>query len=274
MPYSDSLSLLLARHAVAAYQRPDDFWQWAIDQNYEGAVSIERGSTQIGIAYSEERIVIAARGSSQLGDWFENALSFRVPWRALFPFGTVHFGFQLQARRIVEEFRQTICRLHRRYPKAEVYVTGHSLGGALCPFIARLLDLESIRATAVYTFESPRIGNEAFARWFDGRYGNETYRVVAVRNGVVDLVPRIPPSSWGYWHVGQPIMIRDGYRYPEESSPEAWEKLRKQHPVKALAHWRIFSRLSMGVQAHFGAKLVRDLEEIVKRSSNVAELIS
>ena len=97
MRYDPHLSLDLAEHASVVYRLPHQFARWALERGYAGSTVIERGATQVGVAYSESRIVVACRGSSERLDWIENMLAFRVPWLRIFPVGSVHVGFRRQA---------------------------------------------------------------------------------------------------------------------------------------------------------------------------------
>lgn len=257
LSYSPSLALYLAEHATAVYFIPHQFHRWALDRHI-GATVIERGSTQVGIAYGPEAIVVAARGSESIGDWGENLAAWRGRWDVI-PSGAVHVGFRRQAKRVAAELLETVSALRSRYQEAPVYITGHSLGGALASLLAPLLSRVNVQPSAIYTFESPRPGNREFSAWYDRTYGNRSFRVVCIRKGVADLVTRIPPSAWGWWHVGRPIMLRDGRVYESE---RAWEEARASHPVKALAQWRIISRLAVGVQAHAAAALTEELRAI------------
>ncbi|HEX7833258.1 MAG TPA: hypothetical protein VF787_26615, partial [Thermoanaerobaculia bacterium] len=174
------LAVTLLDHAQAVYRSADDFEAWALAGS-DGAHILSFRSTQVGITYSATRIVIAARGSSQFGDWGENILALRVPWRRYFPEGLVHLGFVLQARRVATKLVRLLRAVRAKYPGAPIYIAGHSLGGALALLLRRILDVEGIPVRATYTFEGPRVGNTAFAAWFDRWYGRDTFRVVAIR---------------------------------------------------------------------------------------------
>lgn len=52
------------------------------------------------------------------------------------------------------------------YPSSKVYLTGHSLGGALSVLIAAEL-YEDFDLGEVYTFGEPRVGNKQMASWLD-----------------------------------------------------------------------------------------------------------
>lgn len=66
----------------------------------------------------------------------------------------------------------------------KLYITGHSLGGALALIAAK--DLNSDNIAACYTFGSPRVGNEDFGEDIKP----PIYRVV----NAADVVPHTPPS--------------------------------------------------------------------------------
>ena len=65
-----------------------------------------------------------------------------------------------------------------------LYITGHSLGGALA--VVAAYALESDRIAAAYTFGGPRVGNLQFGQ----RIKPPVYRVIHAS----DIVPRLPPG--------------------------------------------------------------------------------
>ena len=89
-----------------------------------------------------------------------------------------------------------------------VCVTGHSLGGALATLFAadvaaNMPQLQ--RRVCVYSFGSPRVGNEQFAREFN----TNVPRSFRCRNKL-DLVPRLPlwSPALRYKHVGREVVFR------------------------------------------------------------------
>lgn len=52
-----------------------------------------------------------------------------------------------------------MAQLNTKYPHKKIYITGHSLGGALALFAAVELSL-NYTVTAVYTYGQPRVGNQ------------------------------------------------------------------------------------------------------------------
>ena len=85
-------------------------------------------------------------------------------------------------------------------PGGKVFVTGHSLGGALAALIAERINTE-LRADvdAVYTYGMPRPGNPAFADLYNQHLGSNTYRLVHGE----DIVPTVAPSELGFRHLGR-----------------------------------------------------------------------
>lgn len=83
-----------------------------------------------------------------------------------------------------------------------VFVTGHSLGGALCTLLAADLGASGRKCTVTaYNFGSPRVGNRAFVAMYNDLVP-DSIRVV---NGD-DLVPTLP-ALLGYRHVDHGVRI-------------------------------------------------------------------
>jgi triacylglycerol lipase len=92
-------------------------------------------------------------------------------------------------------------------------ITGHSMGAALAVIAAdHCLSEQNVRATAVYAFGMPRVGDEDFAVRYNGTLGATTYRLV---HGD-DIVATVPPSRLGFRHVGHLIRCARGSRFPAE----------------------------------------------------------
>jgi len=74
-------------------------------------------------------------------------------------------------------------------------ITGHSLGGSLA--ILASTDLAKLhgKIDQVYTFGQPRVGNPAFAAYYQSFIPN-TFRLI----DYADIVPHIPPSAFGFQH--------------------------------------------------------------------------
>jgi triacylglycerol lipase len=110
--------------------------------------------------------------------------------------GKVHRGFKEALDEVWPDLLPHVRKIQEKGCK--IWVTGHSLGGALATLFAGRYG----NVQGVYTFGSPRVGNEVFKEHFEAGM----YRFVNNR----DIVPRLPPPG-AYVHVGTLKFIdRDG----------------------------------------------------------------
>lgn len=91
------------------------------------------------------------------------------------------------------------------HPVQRLYITGHSLGGALAVLAAARLYHEyptvmDAKLGGVYTFGQPMVGDPAFASRCEAEFGPRLFRHI-FRN---DVVPHWPPRSAGpFQHAGK-----------------------------------------------------------------------
>ena len=110
----------------------------------------------------------------------------------------IHEGFQA-AFEVVKNQAKAVAQVAATSGKP-LFVTGHSLGGALAVLAAKFCVSIGVTPCAVYTFGMPRVGGERFAGEYNSSsLGAITYRLV---HGD-DIVPRVPPPELGYRHVGR-----------------------------------------------------------------------
>ena len=127
-----------------------------------------------------------------------------------------HEGFQNQYGEMKEHYLDEVERAHEQYPQHRLIITGHSLGGALATLAAA--DIRShkdpwyLANTELYTYGSPRIGNEALARFLSNQ-SRLSYRVTSMH----DLIPRLPPVHGHYWHTQPEYWIS---KNPDNPTPE------------------------------------------------------
>ena len=98
----------------------------------------------------------------------------------------------------------------------KLFITGHSLGGALAAVAARRLVKNNVvaqdRLLGIYTFGMPRAGNDLFAQDYrtiaPSGLAGRTYRFV---DGA-DIVPQVPPpeAPFGFRHVGGVLTCAHG----------------------------------------------------------------
>jgi hypothetical protein len=104
----------------------------------------------------------------------------------------VHEGFREALDSIWHEVDAALVTLN-----CPVFYTGHSLGAALATLAAARKAPQ-----AVYTFGSPRVGNEVFAT---SLRNVPVYRVVDDE----DVVTTLPPKGLGFQHVGEAQVLAD-----------------------------------------------------------------
>lgn len=148
------------------------------------------GSTQAFLARresSDERgkmLVLAFRGTEKrLEDWKADIKAKLVPAKDEIKIGRIHQGFQEAYYSIKSDIEKALDR----YSGEPLYITGHSLGGALAVVATRFIHANNI--AACYTYGSPRVGDLDLARVFK----SPIYRLV----NAADAVPRLP-FGYGY----------------------------------------------------------------------------
>ena len=138
-------------------------------------------------------LVLAFRGTEKtISDWLTDARC--IP--AIEGKTRVHSGFldaftknvDAEGRTVEELVREILDRPEARDKRGTplpLFITGHSLGGALALLATRLMAPDV--TGACYTFGAPRIGNYEYFRFIK----TPVYRVV----NSSDVVPRVPPGA-------------------------------------------------------------------------------
>jgi triacylglycerol lipase len=139
--------------------------------------------------------VLAFRGTETLQDRHTDSKVKRAPLPEV-PGVLVHSGFLELFQRCRKEIEAAV---DAHVPSnLGLYITGHSMGGALAQIASAVLERDNL--AACYTFGSPRVGT----RGFDRQVKCPHYRVV----NNWDLVPSIPlPWFRGYRHTGDPRLL-------------------------------------------------------------------
>lgn len=185
----------LGESAGLAYQPPEAVKKKLKTWNLELVEFFDVADTQAFVARTpnaDGALILAFRGTESVKDWMTDIDVNLVNG----PGGKVHDGFLCALNTI---WRPLLRLMDATREKRRLWVTGHSLGAALATLATAKLRIEkAIPVTGLYTFGSPRVGNEDFARNFDADFYYQNYRVV--NNN--DVVPRIPFRWMNYRHVG------------------------------------------------------------------------
>ena len=98
-----------------------------------------------------------------------------------------------------------------------IYITGHSLGGALATLFAYEVAQSAIAAQVVlYTYGSPRVGNKTFVQAFDGLLPPPASWRLSNASDIIPTVPRL----LGYAHVSKSVVIRDDGTLEEDGGKD------------------------------------------------------
>src|SRR5258708_15288367 len=96
----------------------------------------------------------------------------------------VHQGFVTELELVSEQMKSIVRQAKHQSPDKQIWCTGHSLGAALATMAADRLSQE-FKVQGLYTYGSPRVGNDVFVNTFPIP---NTYRFVHHRD-VVTMVP-------------------------------------------------------------------------------------
>lgn len=162
--------------------------------------------TQAFCAVNNEIIVISFRGTESINDWVTDLKVKLVPSRV----GRIHYGFNEALNYIWKELSHAIFDF--RDNEQSIWITGHSLGGALATLAADRLVAEFVEVKGLYTFGQPRVGDKTFVLNFDNEMKERTFRFVHDE----DIVPTVPKLIQGYQHIGTECYFdRDNKMYTE-----------------------------------------------------------
>jgi hypothetical protein len=164
---------------------------------FQVRATFNKGNVQTFLAVNpDELAVLAFRGTANWQDWEINLNALRMPMPG-FEAVSVHSGFW---DAYVDSADDILAAVNQHVsPDLGLYITGHSLGGALAQIAAAKLERDNL--AACYTFGSPRVATKAFDRFVKCPH----YRLV----NHWDLVPGVPLPMflWGYRHTGDPRLL-------------------------------------------------------------------
>ncbi|MEM7365364.1 MAG: lipase family protein [Pseudomonadota bacterium] len=227
--HRDGLSFAIA--SQLAYQGPRrvkevlDAWGYR-DQTF---IDVRKGrdiNTQGYVAGDGHHVLVAFRGSESIvEDWLTNIqfVTDPGPLRST----KVHEGFQDALYPAIMELTQKLGDYSGGHVP-NIWVTGHSLGGALASLFAAMLLERSLPLAGLYTYGAPRVGDRKFEAALNRAMAQASignWRVV--NEG--DMVPHLPPEPW-FSHAGERILLRaDG---TESRSSGVWRAFKRE-----MADW-------------------------------------
>ena len=184
---------------------------------------ISVGNTQVFVAENEDHILVAFRGTESptsfegLKDWLiSDAVNLLIlptgrlgtDFAAAGVGARFHQGF-INALADIWEPLLTTVEAAQKKSERPLWITGHSLGGALAVLSAWLFHRKFVSVHQVYTFGGPMIGNVAASKAIDAQLGGKIFRFV----NLMDPVPKLPTVSLlanDYGHVEREMSFGAG----------------------------------------------------------------
>lgn len=225
-------------------------------------------NTQVYVGQDDRNIVLAFRGSESLAtldgfrDWLlTNARNFLIlpegqlgtDFAAAGVGARFHSGFMTA---LSDVWAEMFARVDREFSRSErpVWVTGHSLGGAIALLCGWRLQQQFIQVHQICTFGAPMIGNDATAAAFAREFPDKIFRYVDAG----DIVPRLPTVSLfsnAYMHCQREIVVGQisagalqekidalaqvapGGEISEQVESSLWDELRRGMPSHMMGNY-------------------------------------
>ena len=190
-------ALKMSELSLIAYKSQKEIRASVEKLGYSQFKFFDSSNTQAFMVGTDEVIILSFRGTESIQDWITDLKIKFVQG----PLGKVHKGFYAALMSIWKDVKEALLKFQRN--SQSVWITGHSLGGALATLAVAALIEENCDVGGAYTFGQPRVGSEKFAKKLDSQYKYRFFRVVNNE----DIVTRIPTRLMGYYHVGSDVYI-------------------------------------------------------------------
>ena len=178
-----------------AYKEPEDANKTFQKQGFDYYKFIDKDVAQCYVIWNNTDAVVCFRGTEPKEVSDIKADLNAIQKRGFHNKGDVHAGFQGEINKVWDDLISTILDIQDR----NIYITGHSLGGAMATICAKRFQEQKIEPQSLYTYGSPRVGDK---RWV------KTLQVPHYRfQNNNDVVCKVPLWLMGYRHHGMNIYI-------------------------------------------------------------------
>ena len=210
------------------------------------------------IAEGNDLVALSFRGTASIKNWDTNLHAALIHPEQTDAQLRVHEGFYRAFIKLdegavgIQEKMETIEASTKG--DIPIYITGHSLGGALAQIAGAVLGTDQV--AACYTFGSPRVGNSYFELWVKV----PSYRVM----NYADIVPQVPLPII-YRHSGDPRYMpktatASPYRFEPGPVQRVWQSV-----LGIIQFFRAGSIL--GIKDHAISGYCAKLDEIARARS-------
>jgi pimeloyl-ACP methyl ester carboxylesterase len=198
--YSDRTAWILAHCSHLAYQKDMKTLKRELKVSgleMKGAFFCDKNQNFAYLAVHKTYAVLAFKGTvPSESETVKTDADFKLV-RARY--GEFHQGFLDTYEELAKEFEAALKKL-----RVPIYITGHSLGGALA-LVTTIQTKDQDHLAACYTYGCPRVGNAVLA---DRLFKVPVYRCVHH----ADLVPAVPFTLMGYRPYGDIRFLSDDDR--------------------------------------------------------------
>jgi triacylglycerol lipase len=185
---------------------------------------IEKDGAQVHLIQNKNEIVLCFRGTEP-GEFSDIKADLNaMPDKANNGSGLVHNGFQTEVDKVWVAIEAALAKAK---PK-DLFICGHSLGGAMATIATSRLADGPWNPVALYTYGSPRVGTRKFVKSFK----NVTHYRHVNNN---DLVTTVPFALIGYRHHCPPRYIN---YYGNIRKMSKWQRIKD----KWRGRWRALKK--------------------------------
>jgi len=188
-------AMLCARASALAYAAGARLSESATTAGFALTAELPR-RTNFGAIFDRPGLrIVAFRGTDEAGDWLT---SLNILWRKS-PWGPVHRGFWDAACSFQPEVEQAVAEA--RTAGQRVWVTGHSLGGAIAVMTAaRLAAIDPTLVDGLCTFGQPPVAGMFFGRKCTEILGDRYLRIVNHTDAVVEASTLMAAHCGWLWY--------------------------------------------------------------------------
>ena len=210
-----------------AYGEPSEVSKKFRKHGFHSNKYCSKNGAQCYIVWNDTNAVICFRGTEPKEMSDIKADLNAIQKQGLHNKGDVHGGFQGEINKLWDLIVEKIDELKDH----KIYITGHSLGGAMATICAKRLQERKVEVQCLYTYGSPRVGDR---RWVKSlqiphyRFQNNN-----------DVVCKVPFWIMGYRHHGKNVYI--GYN-GKIAKMNMWRRFidSMRGRFKAWSKWQFF----------------------------------
>ena len=269
------------KNPITVIYAPSEKVDSAYGESNTGPISIPIPMGFITESISSNDVYISWRGTKTIYEWIQDATFEQVPCsflpspqnemvhKGFFTLYTSDSAAHPSPQNAVKNYLNGLTDKHKK----RVWITGHSLGGAMCVLNTCdiLANIPGFKSVITYNFASSRVGDVDFVKTFNSKILiNGKPSSWRIPNDGYDIVTMLPPEVMGYQHVNELYSITFGNKLPV---PPTISEILKNHN-----HSTYFIRLTQLLKENgFTAKQLKDIHfsyaELVAAGYTISELI-